>query len=68
MTKAHDEIKIKNQFRVLAIRPASSVRVYSHTFNFTPTVQIAPSHRFKPHDMGHIKGSLSRKEIYEDLA
>lgn len=70
MVKAAEEVKVKNECDVLVIGPKA--HVYRHKFTFVTMVPRAvvaqkPSNRFKASNLGRITGTLSRKEIYEDL-
>jgi hypothetical protein len=65
-----DEVEVKNQCEVTVIGPRAPV--YRHRFIFVTLVprrifELKPSSRFKAANLGHVTGTLSRKEIYEDL-
>lgn len=70
MTKADDEIEVKNKCDVVLIGPES--RIYHHQFIFVTVVpktvfEKKPSDKFQVSRLGQVHGFLTRNEIYEDL-
>lgn len=71
MSKAYDKVKVENQCDLMVIGPETQVHHHRFTFVVMVPRQLVgqkPSGRFKVADLGRMKGTLSRKEIYGDLA